>query len=53
MEKESLIIDGNAVYEMDMDCHLKRMKAEKPEKKENREPVRPSRTRISIRNVDE
>lgn len=53
MKQNSLIIDGNAVYEMDMDCLKKRRQfEEQPKEKRERKRERTS-NRISIRNVDE
>lgn len=52
MRKNSLIIDGNAVYEMDIDCLQKKRQWEersgKQEKKQQECPSHP----ISIHTVD-
>lgn len=53
MNKDSLIIEGNAVYEMDMDCYVKRMKLERQEKKLPVKDMAQNNPTISIRNVDE
>lgn len=52
MNKDSLIIEGNAVYEMDMDCYVKRMKRERQEKRHSVREMEQNNPAISIRNVD-
>lgn len=52
MNRDSLIIEGNAVYEMDMDCYVKRMKPEWQNKGRTVREVEQNHPTISIRNVD-
>ncbi len=53
MRQNSLIIDGNAVYEMDMDCLKKRRSYEEQlPKKRDKKKERVS-NQVSIRTVDE
>jgi hypothetical protein len=51
MKKNSLIIDGNAVYEMDMDCLKKRRQPQRQQEKLQK-PVDSSFGTIRVRNVD-
>ena len=53
MRKNSLIIDGNAVYELDMDCLQKRRQLEEHSRKQEEKRREVSSNRISIRTVDE
>ena len=53
MRKNSLIIDGNAVYELDMDCLQKRRQLEERSGKQEKRRQEGSSNRISIRAVDE
>ena len=53
MRKNSLIIDGNAVYELDMDCLQKRRQLEEHSRKQEVKRQEGNSNRISIRAVDE
>ena len=53
MRKNSLIIDGNAVYELDMDCLQKRRQLAERSGKQVEKRREVSSNRISIRAVDE
>ena len=53
MRKNSLIIDGNAVYELDMDCLQKRRQLEERSGKQEKKRQECNSNRISIRTVDE
>lgn len=53
MRKNSLIIDGNAVYELDMDCLQKRRQLEERSRKQEEKKRECGPNRISIRAVDE
>ena len=53
MRKNSLIIDGNAVYELDMDCLQKRKQLEERSRSQEKKRQECGSNRISIRAVDE
>lgn len=53
MKQNSLIIDGNAVYELDMDCLRKRRQLEERLKEEEGKKQEKEWNRVSIRTVDE
>lgn len=53
MKQNSLIIDGNAVYEMDMECLQKRKQIEEQLQKKREKQANRLSHQISIRNVDE
>ena len=53
MRKNSLIIDGNAVYELDMDCLQKRKQLEERSGRQEKKRQECNSNRISIRTVDE